>query len=534
MRTVGRIVLGGVVAGVVGVAGVGVYNIYDAMAGGSSGTERPDGPLSDAQVTKAASDFLTAWQNGNDQRAAGFTNDAVAALGALTRYREGTHVTKVKLTQGEADGTEVPFTVAAHIDTGEKRSTWTYESSLDVVRGETSGRPLVSWKTSVLHPKLKTSGDTLMTGEAALPSSIKVLDRHGKALDEKDFPSLSPVLASLRKRYATESGGSPAIAIQVNGSPSQVLHILRAGKPGTLRTTVDAKAQRAAEAQVARHEDASVVAVKPSTGEILAIANSARTEFNTALQGQTAPGSTFKIVTAATLLEQGKVTAEKSLPCPKYAAYRQGKSFHNLESGEQLDATFAEDFAASCNTAFVSLADEISDDALAAEAREVFGIGPVWNIGVSSSEGKVPTEGGDEKAAAMIGQGRVQMNALTMASVAATAQSGRFRQPYLVAPSLDHREVATAERALTPAVARQLKSMMRLTATSGTGARAMTGLRGDIGAKTGSAEVDGQGRPDAWFTAYRGDMAAAARVPASGHGGDTAGPVVRAVLGTGG
>ena len=55
---------------------------------------------------------------------------------------------------------------------------------------------------------------------------------------------------------------------------------------------------------------------------------------------------------------------------------------------------------------------------------------------------------------------------------------------------------------------------MKLTATSGTAAEAMAGVSGDIGAKTGSAEVDGQKKPNAWFTAYRDDLAAAAVVPA--------------------
>lgn len=71
---------------------------------------------------------------------------------------------------------------------------------------------------------------------------------------------------------------------------------------------------------------------------------------------------------------------------------------------------------------------------------------------------------------------------------------------------------------------------MKLTATSGTAAEAMAGVSGDIGAKTGSAEVDNQKKPNAWFSAYRDDVAAAAVVPASGHGGSNAGPVVRAIL----
>ncbi len=86
---------------------------------------------------------------------------------------------------------------------------------------------------------------------------------------------------------------------------------------------------------------------------------------------------------------------------------------------------------------------------------------------------------------------------------------------------------------MKPDTASAVKSLMKLTATSGTAAEAMSGLSGDIGAKTGSAEVDGQEKPNAWFTAYRGDIAAAAVVPASGHGGSNAGPVVRSILSAG-
>ncbi len=72
--------------------------------------------------------------------------------------------------------------------------------------------------------------------------------------------------------------------------------------------------------------------------------------------------------------------------------------------------------------------------------------------------------------------------------------------------------------------------MMRLTATQGTGQRAMSGLGGDIGAKTGSAEVDGKATSDSWFTGFRNDVAAAAMAQQGGHGGDAAGPIVAAVL----
>jgi cell division protein FtsI/penicillin-binding protein 2 len=76
--------------------------------------------------------------------------------------------------------------------------------------------------------------------------------------------------------------------------------------------------------------------------------------------------------------------------------------------------------------------------------------------------------------------------------------------------------------------------MMNRTATSGTAAGVMAGLSGTVGAKTGSAEVDGQSRSNSWFTGYRNDIAAAAMTQDGGHGIDAAGPIVAAVLRSGG
>jgi cell division protein FtsI/penicillin-binding protein 2 len=125
------------------------------------------------------------------------------------------------------------------------------------------------------------------------------------------------------------------------------------------------------------------------------------------------------------------------------------------------------------------------------------------------------------------------MSPLNMASVTATAKTGTFRQPVIVAQSLDDRQLATAQ-GLSASTSAQLRAMMNRTATSGTAAGIMSGLGGNIGAKTGSAEVDGQAKSNSWFTGYRNDIAAAAMTQDGGHGIDAAGPIVRAVLAAGG
>ncbi len=174
----------------------------------------------------------------------------------------------------------------------------------------------------------------------------------------------------------------------------------------------------------------------------------------------------------------------------------------------------------------MKFADEVKTDSLTREAQDRFGLGRNdWQVGVPTFDGRVPASGGPDTAANLIGQGQVQMSPLNMASVTATAKTGTFRQPLIVPLKLDGREPARA-RGLSSGTVRQLRALMNRTARSGTAAGVMGRMSGDVGAKTGSAEVDGEARPDSWFTGYRDDVAAAAMVQDGGHGVDAAGPIV--------
>ncbi|GGQ24170.1 penicillin-binding transpeptidase domain-containing protein [Streptomyces mutabilis] len=535
-------VIGGVFAVMVGGAGYGTYNIVSALDGGggsgSTGTAKKSGPPGEDEVAETTEKFFTAWEKGDAATAASYTNNASVAGTLLTAYGEAAHITDVDVTPGTATGTSVPFTVKAKVSYEGASKPLTYRSELTVVRGETTGRALVDWQPSVVHPELK-DGDTLVTEESATPQ-IQAIGRDGTVLTKEKYPSLDPVLATLREKYGDKAGGTPGVELVVRhtaaNTPDTPLLTLAEGKPGKLETTLSANVQAAAEKAVKRYGESSVVAVEPSTGEVLAVANNRADGFNAAFQGRVAPGSTMKIITAAMLIDNGVTSMNGPAPCPDTATW-QSQTFKNL-TGMAPDegATLANTFMRSCNTGFIKLIDEepLTDSSLTAEAEERFGLGrDDWQTGIVSFDGSVPASGGPDRAANAIGQGQVQMNPLNMASVTATAITGEFRQPYLVSPDLDGRQLATA-KGLPQSTAAQLKQMMRLTATQGTGAAAMSGLGGDIGAKTGSAEVDGNATSDSWFTGFRGDVAAAAMVQQGGHGGDAAGPIVADVLRAGG
>ncbi|MFC0600295.1 penicillin-binding transpeptidase domain-containing protein [Streptomyces palmae] len=530
------------------VGGVFVVLVGTSGCGGSSGSEDNSGageapaakvvktgPPSAAEIKTTAKDFLDAWAAGDTAKAAGLTSDVRAATAALGSFRKDARIARLGLRAGAPTGAKVPFTVAAQISYAKQQTALAYASSLTVVRDKGTGKAVVDWRPSVLHPRLR-AGDRLRTGASEAPP-IKAVDRNGQELTAAAHPALKGVLDGLRQRYGKLAGGTPGVETWISRAkgadgkrlPDETLKVLSKGTPGTLKTTLDARLQTAAERAVNKRPKAGVVAVKPSTGEILAVANSPAAGFNLALQGSLAPGSTMKVISSALLIDKGLAKYGKPHPCPKYFSYG-GWKFQNDDKFEIKGGRFEHSFARSCNTAFISQAPKLSDDDLTKEARDVFGIGLNWQTGVSTFDGAVPVQHDAPKAASLIGQGGVRMNPLNMASVAATVHSGVFRQPYLVSPSLDHRTLAKAPRSLKPSTAKQLRALMRLTATSGTAAQAMAGVGGDMGAKTGSAEVDGQKQPNGWFTAYRGDLAAAAVVPAGGHGGDTAGPIVASVL----
>ncbi|WP_405916878.1 penicillin-binding transpeptidase domain-containing protein [Streptomyces sp. NBC_00728] len=535
-------VLGGVIAVAVVGGAFGAYSLYGSGAAAEDGitaTTRKavrTGPLSAAEVSMASTAFLTAWQSGDVTRAAAATDDTAAATTLLTGFGKDAHISAVTLTRGKPSGADVPFNVKATVTYKGRTKPLAYTSKMTVVRRAEDGAALVGWKASVVHPDLQ-DGDRLVTGESGTPP-ITALDRHGGELTAAKYPSLGTVLDGLREKYGKTAGGKAGIELRVvrkaaaKGAqkiPDKTLLALSAGTPGTVKTTLSPVLQADAERLVAAKPKASVVLMRPSTGEILAVANTSH-GFNTAFQGSLAPGSTMKVITASMLFEKGLASPDKPHPCPKTATYG-GWKFHNDDDFEIKNGTFKASFARSCNTAFITQAKKLQNDDLTKQAQQVFGLSRNnWAIGVPSFDGSVPVQSAAQMAASLMGQGGVRMNPLNMASVASTVQSGSFHQPYLVDPSVDHRTLATASRTLSATTLAQLREVMQYTAAAGTAAEAMAGLGPDYGAKTGSAEVDNQEQPNGWFTAWKGDLAGAGVVQEGGHGGTTAGPIVAALL----
>lgn len=368
------------------------------------------------------------------------------------------------------------------------------------------------------------------------PATAEQLEKAGPAFKPGDVLGLGGVQGAYQERLTGAPSGT--IVLKTGDEVDATLHEFP-GKPGEpVRTTLDRRVQEAAEAALdggrsrvrrPRGADAeppaALVAVRVSTGEVLAVANRPSSlAYNRAFEGRYPPGSTFKVVTTAALLRSGLKQTEV-VPCPKTKSVG-GKSFRNFEGESAGRVPFSTDFAHSCNTAFVSLTSRLEADSLVETARS-FGIGPEWSTGLPAYTGQVPpAKDQTELAASMIGQGRVLASPLGMASATAAVADGTWRSPVLVtSPSAGEQQTTP----LDAGVAKALRALMREVVTDGTGKRAaVRGRR--VHGKTGTAEFGTKTplKTHAWFVGFSGDVAVAVLVEGgrtSRVGGQDAAPI---------
>ena len=334
--------------------------------------------------------------------------------------------------------------------------------------------------------------------------------------------------------YAAERqlAGTPTTKVIVETSGGALVRTLASfpGDPGRpVGTSLDPHVQRAAEAALAGvHKNVALVAIRASTGQVLAVVSDPVTvAYNQALQGAYPPGSTFKVLTSSALIQNG-LSPRSAASCPPSLTV-DGEVFHNAE-GDQPVSTLDQAFTESCNTAFIGLAAGHLRPADFPAVADLYGLGRTPHLGLTAFDANVPAPSGQaDLAASAIGQGRVTFSPLGMATVAAAIDSGSVRAPRLVTGAPDDR---IAPAPLPGAVAGDLRLMMGHVVASGTAAN--TGLPSGTYAKTGTAQYGAGGKLklDAWLMGYRGDVAFAIVVQDSGgvNGGPLDGPIIARFL----
>ncbi|NOK36406.1 penicillin-binding protein [Corallococcus exercitus] len=329
-------------------------------------------------------------------------------------------------------------------------------------------------------------------------------------------------LSGLERAQERTLAGRPSGEVRLlrRSGDSEVLYRFD-GEPGRdVRTTLRMDVQAAAEAALMDVTwPAALVAVDTSTGQVLAVASRPLGEaLHRALTGRYPPGSTFKVVTAEALLANG-LKPDSRVDCPlEVTAGR--KRFRNFESEVLGTTTLRRAFALSCNTTFIQLESKLDPSALQ-DATRRFGFGVAYDVGLPSPGATFPEPRDDaERASSVMGQGRVLVTPLHMATVAAAADSGVWHAPSLLADA-----DAGPEARLSPGTPKALRELMRAVVTEGT-AKSAASVAGLMG-KTGTAEFGTSVPPEthAWFVGVRGGIGFAVFVEGGGVGGRVAVPL---------
>jgi penicillin-binding protein A len=347
----------------------------------------------------------------------------------------------------------------------------------------------------------------------------------------------------------------------------------------TIVTTIDAKAQALAD-RLLQGQCGAAVALDPSTGRLL-VASSAPTYdpnlveghfdridrvsancrppaplLNRTTDGLYTPGSTFKIVTAAAALDTGRFHADSQFDDPGYCT-EYGKRVYNFadQNGpEQFGhVDLVEAFQHSINAVFCDVGKALGSLTVLDYAKR-FGFYSVPPLETPVNERAPsglyngshlfrPQHGYQvDPGRLAFGQERLLATPLQMAMVGgAIANGGVVMRPYVVDRVVgpDHHTVKRTKpdelgRAIKPATAATLTTMMEAVVSGGTGTAAqIDGVR--VAGKTGTAETGVAHRNTTWFVAFA--PAEAPRIAIAvvlenqtGTGGETAAPIVKELM----
>lgn len=222
-----------------------------------------------------------------------------------------------------------------------------------------------------------------------------------------------------------------------------------------ITTTLDYELQKVAfEAMVdpntGNYYKGSVVALNPKTGEILSMVSlpsynpnkldevmkkvnsdkafsKSAPLINRATQSTYAPGSTFKIVTALSALDNIPGIEQKIFNDDGKITFKDGRSMRNYEGNVYGKIDIKEGFRLSSNVVFGSLARDLSNEQLKNTAEEFGFNSPIKIKGLNIVRSVFPTHSSSQdglKALSGIGQGEVTATPMQMALVAATAANG--------------------------------------------------------------------------------------------------------------
>ncbi|HEV7948919.1 MAG TPA: penicillin-binding transpeptidase domain-containing protein [Glaciihabitans sp.] len=314
-------------------------------------------------------------------------------------------------------------------------------------------------------------------------------------------------------------------------------------KGAAVELTIDPVVQQAAWDALG-DQRGSVVAIKPDTGEIIAMvskpsfdpnllsthdsaafydAYNALSEdpttplINRAIAGDLYhPGSVFKVLMTSAAIDSGSYTADSAFPNPASLTLPQSSSVISNSSGGTCgsgdEATIATAFRLSCNIPFAELGQALGADVID-DYTSRFGYGDELSIPLRVTPSVFPMDEVSESEAqlmlASFGQASTRVTPLQIAMVsAAVANGGVLMQPNLVesitAPDLTESESFQPEVYNTPISTDTATEMTRLMVSNvSQGAASNARINGvDVAGKTGTAENGVDDPYTLWFTGF--------------------------------
>jgi len=311
-------------------------------------------------------------------------------------------------------------------------------------------------------------------------------------------------------------------------------------KGAAVELTIDPVVQQAAWDALGDYEGA-VIAIRPKTGEILAMVSKPTFDPNAlAVRGTDAvidtynalladpldplinrtldgdldpPGSTFKLVVASAALESGAYTPESAFPNPVSIVLPETDSVvfnaDRATCGSGAEVSIATAIRLSCNIPFAELGLELGDRAIRDQAN-LFGFNESIEVPLASQPSVYPRALDDPQTMlSAFGQSDVRASPLQMAMVSmAIANSGVIMKPNLVESivaadlsPIEQFQAAEFRRAISQPTAAALTQMMVASVADGAASGAtMDGIT--VAGKTGTAE-NGEDEPyTLWFTGF--------------------------------
>lgn len=249
------------------------------------------------------------------------------------------------------------------------------------------------------------------------------------------------------------------------------------------------------------------------------------------------PGSIYKIVTAAAALECIEDIETQRFNCKGYVEYGTDKVTCEKVHGEQ---SFKDAFKNSCNCAFANIAGQLGGERLTGYATQFGLLDPMQFDGIKTVAGHLEADKpGVSLAWSAIGQHNDLANpASFLAFVSAVANGGLWQAPHLVNDiSVDGRNTYQADangevRIMSGRTAKVMQELMRNNVENYYGDENFEGFT--VCAKSGTAEVGGNKKPNAMFTGFVADeeypLAFIVVVEDGGYGRQVCVPILQKVL----